>query len=127
HHTASAILALEAFEALQSSEDADTWKPRRLYWNSASWARRSEPLGPAAKVEVGGYSALLGESYTEVAARSRSMHKSQGFGSVGSRGEASEDLELIGGDAPEGDFMAGIDTSWSRFQGGVKIDRLAAQ
>ena len=40
------------------------------------------------KIDVGGYNPLLGKSYGEIAAESRSQHKSQGFGVPASRGEA---------------------------------------
>ena len=42
------------------------------------------------KLDVGGYSPLLGASFGEIAADSRSMHKSQGFGVARSRGPSVE-------------------------------------
>jgi hypothetical protein len=75
------------------------------------------------KVDVGTYLPKLGESVPEIAARSRSQHRSQGFGSAGSRGEEIEQLELLEGDDNdvEGDPFAGIDVSWKRVKGGEKI------
>ena len=66
----------------------------------------------------------LGESVSEIAARSRSQHKSQGFGSAGRRGENIEQLELLEGDDNdrEGDPFAGIDLSWGRVPGGAMIE-----
>jgi hypothetical protein len=50
------------------------------------------------------------------------MHKSQGFGSTGSRGSQTEYLEFLKGDFPKNnDLFEGIDTSWSRIEGGASI------
>jgi len=107
HHTASAILAREAF-GLSGDENAyseqldyvEPWQPKKIFWNTGWWWFRNGEMDTSKLVtlDVGGYNALLGESYTEIAARSRSMHKSQGFGSSGSRGEQIEYLEKWDGD-----------------------------
>ena len=63
------------------------WGPRRLLWNTSPWFYDMlDDFKPETmvKIDVGQYSPLLGESYPELAARSRSMHRSQGFGSGGS-------------------------------------------
>jgi LmbE family N-acetylglucosaminyl deacetylase len=109
HHTASAILAGEAMDAAgdparfhDQLDRLTTWKPRRLFWNTSPWFYdKKEDFKPErlVKVDVGGYNPLLGESYPELAARSRSMHRSQGFGSGGQRGEVLEYLEPVAGDA----------------------------
>ena len=68
-------------------------------------------------------------SNTEIAAQSRSMHKSQGFGSTGTRGAEVEYLELIKGDAPtlKDDPLSGIDLSWNRVEGGAVVsDKIEA-
>lgn len=75
-------------------------------------------------VDVGTYNPLLGTSYTEMAAVSRSFHKSQGFGSSGSRGETREYLISKKGTPADNDIMEGIDTSWNRVKGGIKIQPL---
>ena len=95
HHTASVILAQEAFDLAgdpkafpeQLQQGLEVWQPRRLFYNGSSWWRKD--LAELAKkdsswftVDVGGYDPLLGLSYTEIAGRSRSMHKSQGFGAA---------------------------------------------
>lgn len=122
HHTASAILAREAFE-LSGDESAfpeqldyvETWQPKKLFWNTGWWWFRDSggDTTNLKTLDVGQYNPLLGESYPEIAAKSRSMHKSQGFGSSGSRGEQIEYLEQWGGDEAESVF-GGIDTSWER-------------
>ncbi len=133
HHTASAILANEAFQ-LSGDPNAfpdqlnkvDTFKPKAIYFNTSSWFYRQSgktfsPEGKS-KVDVGAYNPILGYSYSEIAARSRSMHKSQGFGSSGSRGEQIEYLEPRLSTA--GDLFEGIDTSWSRVKGGGAVDQI---
>lgn len=131
HHEASAILAHEAFDLAgdpkafpeQLKEGLEVWQPRRLFFNGSSWWRRD--LAEHAKndpdwftVDVGGYDPLLGLSYTEIAGRSRSMHKSQGFGAAETRGEALEYLHLEKGDRPKGDdIFEGIDMTWGREKG----------
>ncbi|MFN3446894.1 MAG: LmbE family protein, partial [Bacteroidia bacterium] len=65
---------------------------------------------------------LLGKSYGEIAAESRSMHKSQGFGSAKQRGEYFEYFKPIKGDtAGLKDIFEGIDFSWKRVKDGEKI------
>lgn len=138
HHTASAILANEVFEAAadpnrfpEQLSEVDPWQVRRVFWNTNEWFYRGsgKEFDPEGKftVDVGAYNSLLGKSYTEISAHSRSMHKSQGFGSTGRRGEALEWLELTKGDQPTEDFMEGIDVGWSRVQGSTKVSQLLEQ
>jgi LmbE family N-acetylglucosaminyl deacetylase len=128
HHTASAVLAHEAFLlAANTSYATDLsqpmWQAKRLYMNTGRWWTPTvdESLKGILKVDVGGYNALLGESYPEIAARARTQHKSQGFGSTGARGEQLEYLEYVAGDTAYHDIFEGIDTSWKRLPGGAKI------
>src|SRR5205085_6465180 len=90
HHTASAILAVEAFAAAadptkfpEQLQYVNVWQAKRLFWNRFSFGRQPAPDDPALakslKVDLGSYNTVLGRAYTEVAAESRSMHKSQGF------------------------------------------------
>ena len=126
NHTASAQLAVEAFHAAadparfpEQLRLTQTWQTRRLFWNSFS--RGGQPAGDPIRVDIGEYNPLLGESYPEIAARSRSMHKTQGFGSAGRRGERFENFTLVEGDAPSSDIMDGIETTWNRVPGGATI------
>lgn len=128
HHEASAILAEEAFDLAgdpkafpeQLEQGLEVWQPRRLFFNGSTWWKKD--LAEIAKndpdwfsVDVGGYDPLLGLSYTEIAGRSRSMHKSQGFGAAETRGESLEYLKLIKGDRPKTkDIFVGIDMTWGR-------------
>ncbi len=132
HHTASAILAGKAFK-LSADKNAypkqvekyGTWQPKRLFFNTHPWFFRRQGIEMDTSefftADLGTYNPLLGKSYSEIAAESRSMHKSQGFGSTGSRGTAIEYFEFKYGDEPEEDIFEGIDTSWGRVKGGKKV------
>ncbi|TXK38013.1 PIG-L family deacetylase [Pontibacter qinzhouensis] len=136
HHTASAILAGEAFEAAgdkkrfpEQLKHVEVWQPKRLLWNTGVWSFRSEQEfddygSQLLKLDVGKFNPLLGKSYPEIAAESRSMHKSQGFGSSGSRGSAIEYLEHTKGEKAQKELFEGINTSWSRIKGGEKVGKL---
>ena len=98
HHTASAMLAVEAFAAAgdpkrfpEQLQYVQAWQPKRLLWNTGSFfVKPGDNMGGFLKLDAGGYNPLLGQSYGEIAARSRSQHRSQGFGSAAQRGEALE-------------------------------------
>ena len=124
HHTTSALLTLEAFDLAGDSSvypdqlrTLEVWQPKKLFWNTSSWFYSNNQIkfNPEGlySINVGTYNPYLGVSYTEMAARSRSMHKSQGFGSIGSRGDELEYLELLRGDSTENDVFGGIDTTLS--------------
>ncbi len=122
HHTASAILAGEAFDAAgdttrfpeQFQYGVTTWKPKRLLWNTFNFGSVNTTAKNQFSINVGGYNPLLGESYGEIAAHSRSQHKSQGFGVPSSRGEQFEYFKTIKGDAPDSTLLDGVVTTWSR-------------
>ncbi|WP_221031560.1 PIG-L family deacetylase [Actomonas aquatica] len=126
HHTASAVMAREAF-ALAADPEAfaaelghlPPWQVRRVVWNAWSWGGREWP--GALKLDVGGYDPVRGESYGEIAALSRSEHKSQGFGAVGSRGTAEEQFVHLVGDAASADLMDGVSDKWAQWTGGAAI------
>lgn len=139
HHTASAVIGMEAFEKAgdpaafpeQIAAGLKPWQPKRIYWNAYTWRRDLADhikWDQVIKVDAGSYLPVLGEGVAEIAARSRSQHKSQGFGSSGRRGSIMEDLELMAGpdkDA-EGDPFADIDLSWNRVTGGKAIGEALA-
>ena len=111
------------------------WQPKRLFFNTSWWFYGSrEKFAEADKsklveVETGNYYPSKGLSNGEIASLSRSMHKSQGFGSTGTRGSQTEYLELLKGDFPSNrnDLFDGIDTSWSRLEGGAPIGAILLQ
>src|SRR5450830_1424857 len=133
HHTASAILAEEAFKAAgdpsrfpEQLRALTPWQPKRLLWNVFRFggdAPRKQVSGQVT-ADLGAFNALLGRSYTEIAALSRSMHKSQGFGSAERRGTWLNDFKNIAGTPAEKDLFEGIDLSWKRIEGGEKIGLL---
>ncbi|MFZ2907211.1 MAG: PIG-L family deacetylase [Cyclobacteriaceae bacterium] len=130
HHTASAMLAIEAFDVTSKPDGtANTWKPKRLFINTGRFFNNTinEKTPGVTTVNVGGYNPLLGESYSEIAATSRSQHKSQGFGSRKVRGDQLEFLELVKGEAPEKDVFDGVNTTWTRIKGGEKVKPLVDQ
>ena len=127
HHTASAILAEEAFHAAADPKAfpeqlryVSTWQAKRILWNSWTPPGQTPPPG-LLTVDLGAYNPLLGKSYTEIAADSRSMHKSQGNGSPERRGSQLNNLEMVAGDPATSDLLDGVDTTWSRVPGGAAI------
>ena len=126
HHTASAILAQEAFDLAASADafpeqlsELDTWQCRRIYWNHSTWWNQDlDSIAQAdpsyIKVEVGEFVPALGMSCNEIASHSRTQHKSQGFGVSVARGSQYEYLRLLKGEASESLF-GGISPGWKRF------------
>ncbi|MFM7645482.1 MAG: PIG-L family deacetylase [Sphingomonadales bacterium] len=128
HHTASAILAQEAFEAAadpnrfkEQLKLVAPWKATRLLWNTFNFGGNNTTREDQFKVDVGGFNPLLGKSYGELAAESRSQHKSQGFGVPASRGEAFEFFKTLSGRPPQSNLMDDVTTSWDRISGGAPI------
>jgi LmbE family N-acetylglucosaminyl deacetylase len=133
HHTASAMLAIEAFSAAgdakrfpEQLQYVQPWSPRRLLWNTGSFfVKPGDDLSKFLKVDAGGYNPLLGQSYGEIAARSRSQHRSQGFGSAATRGEALEYFTpLRAGDVAPKELFEGVDMSWNRVPGGAAVGKM---
>ena len=129
HHTASAILTREAFEAAgdpgrfpEQLKTLSPWKAKRLLWNSFRSA--ANEAGARLRIDVGEYDPLLGQSYAEMAGRSRSQHKSQGFGSAGRHGSQLENFEVLSGEPAAADIFDGIDVSWNRVAGGRRAGLL---
>jgi LmbE family N-acetylglucosaminyl deacetylase len=141
HHTSSAMLSVEAFDLVgdpnaypEQLNQVDTWQPKRIFFNTSWWFYGSQEKFKKAdksmmlSVDAGVYYPLQGKSNGEIAAESRSMHKSQGFGSSGSRGTQSEYLELIKGDLPtdKENLFDGVNTTWTRVKNGAAIGELLA-
>ena len=121
HHVASAILAREAFAAAadpaafpeQLREGLQPWAAARLLHNESHW--RGPPPADALPLDVGAFDPRLGMGYGELAALSRSQHKSQGFGAAGERGQLLEHFSHVAGSRPEKDILEGIEPGWARF------------
>lgn len=141
HHTSSALLSHQAFSLTNDPnsypEQLTTLKPwqvKRQFFNTSWWFYGSrERFEKADKtnllaLEIGNYDSLKGISNSEIAAASRSSHKSQGFGSSPSLGGRTEYIELVNGDRPASDDpFEGINTTWTRLEGGEKVGKLVAQ
>jgi LmbE family N-acetylglucosaminyl deacetylase len=132
HHQASAILAAEAFDAAgdpkrfpEQLKYVQAWQPKRLYWNTGSYfVKPGESMAGYLTLDAGGYNPLLGQSYGEIAARSRSQHRSQGFGSAAQRGEAIEYFQFVKGTPAKTDLFEGIDQTWNRVPGGAAAGKM---
>ncbi|GAA4332867.1 PIG-L family deacetylase [Flaviaesturariibacter amylovorans] len=128
HHTASAILAGEAFTAAADPKRfpeqlkwVQPWAAKRLLWNTFSFGSNNTIREDQFRFDVGGYNPILGKSYGEIAADSRSQHKSQGFGVPRGRGEALEYFKPIAGDPVRTDLMDGVPLTWERVPGAAPI------
>lgn len=131
NHSASAVFAEEAFKLAadprqfpEQLTELEPWQAKRVVWNTfafgATTAQRPAE-GSFISVEIGGYNPLLGKSYTELAAESRSQHKSQGFGVPKFRGLRGEYLVHKAGEPASKDLFDGIDLSWNRVKGGTIV------
>jgi LmbE family N-acetylglucosaminyl deacetylase len=123
-HQVSGLLAREAYDA-----SGDTVRfPVQQYgapWTAFKFYRDRSYFGAGENslaINVGAYDPLLGVTYSDIAAASRSQHKSQGFGNIGSSGPATaylfrEATRANSAVAPghEQSMFDGIDTTWKRF------------
>jgi LmbE family N-acetylglucosaminyl deacetylase len=141
HHTASSALALEAFRL--SGDPAafpdqvpllGTWQAKRIVWNGyGRFPGAPAPPAGAGTVTFGidGTDPVTGASFAVLAARSRSMHKTQGFANfsvaAAGSGPRSESFHLLAGAPMKDDIMDGVDTSWDRVPGGSEVGRLAGE
>ena len=139
HHTASAMLSVEAFDlAGDQSKYADqigelqAWQPKRVFFNTGWWFYGSREKFAEAdksnlvKMDIGVYYPLLGKSNNEIASQASSQHLCQGFGRLNQRGSQDEYVELLKGMPLQSntDIFDGIDTSWSRLPGGKAVGEI---
>jgi LmbE family N-acetylglucosaminyl deacetylase len=143
HHTASAMLSVDAFDLSGKAttypdqvRDYGIWKPERVFFNTSWFFYGSREIfdtldkSNLCRIDVGNYLPLWGKSVTEIAAEARSQHKCQGFGMLSSRGSSIEYLDLIKGTRPKDatNIMEGINTTWSRLgPQGKAIGKILAQ
>lgn len=118
HHAGSAILAKEAFTAAadpkrfpEQLKFVKVWQAKRIVWNTFNFGGTNTTSSDQLKIDVGLYNALLGKSYGEIAAISRTNHKSQGFGSALQRGESFEFFSHVGGEPAKTSLFDGIKTT----------------
>lgn len=127
HHQVSGIFAREAYDA-----SGDTVRfPRSTTAGYAPWSvqkfyRAAVYRGQdqaTLRMNVGEYDPILGRSYSEIAADSRSQHKSQAMGSMQLRGARFDQVIREASRAPkapadakkETGLFDGVDTTWARF------------
>ncbi|HEY5551723.1 MAG TPA: PIG-L family deacetylase [Opitutaceae bacterium] len=78
-HTASAMLAVEAFKIAgdpaaypeQIAQGLAPWQPKRVLWNGWGDMSKSGLDGPVITVDIGGEDAVTGESFASIANESR--------------------------------------------------------
>ena len=130
HHSASAALAIEAYKAAadpkmfpeQLKQGVDVWQAKRLLWNTFRFPGspgNSTISDSQFKVDIGDYLPFLGQSTGELAAFSRSQHKSQGFGFAVDRGRSTEYFATLGGEAPKENLWDGVDATWNRVNSSI--------
>ena len=123
-HQAAGILAREAYDLAGDTARFPTgrfgpaWTPSKFY-RSAAFNRDAATLA----FNVGEYSPLLGRSYAEIAAESRSQHKSQAFGSMQRKGVIMDYVTREATRAPaprdpkqERSLFDGVDTTLQRLR-----------
>lgn len=123
-HAASAILAEKAFSAAADPRQfpeqlayLKPWKTRRIVWNTFNFGGTNTITADQLSMDVGQYNALLGQSYGEIAADSRSRHRSQGFGSAKQRGSAMESFQHLAGVPAKKDLFEDVDASLNKYPG----------
>lgn len=139
HHTASAMLSMEAFDLANDASKypsqlqlTETWQPKRLFFNTSWWFYGSQKNFEKAdksnmlNFDIGVYYPTKGMSNNEVASLASSQHLCQGFGRLSTRGTQEEYIEFLKGEPLDGsnDVFAGIDTSWNRIEGGQAIGNI---
>lgn len=133
HHEASALLAAEAFKAAadpqmfpEQLQFVSVWQAKRLVWNSYNRNFTNTPPEGASyvKAQISTYNTLLGKTHTVIAAESRSMHRSQGFGSARVRSERNDFFTHVAGEVAQTDLLDGINLSWNRIKGGEVIGNI---
>ncbi len=125
HHTASGILAEEAFDLVgnpqafpEQLKEVAPWQPKRLLWNSFNFGTTNTTNENQLKINIGSYNPMLGKSYGEIAALSRSQHKSQGFGVPSQRGDLIEYFQHRKGATVQKDIFDDISFAWNKYASG---------
>ena len=133
HHTASTVLALEAFKLAGDpkafpEQGLQPWQPTRILWNVSNFQRDKISGTNRISIDAGGTDPVSGETFADIAGQSRSMHKTQGFGAFrspgGNGGPRTESFQFLDGSPATNDILDGVDTTWNRVPGGAEIGRL---
>lgn len=122
HHTASAILAIEAAKLADDKtykkSTKPTWKVKSIYWNASSWWDKTLPEKSKNNInylyfDIGSYNKVLGKSYNEIGSYARSMHRCQGFGVMTDFSSRIEYFKHLYGEKLKNNFFENIDENWS--------------
>ncbi len=134
HHAGSAIIAREAFFAAadpkrfpEQLKYVKVWQTKRILWNTFNFGGNDTTAPDQLKIDVGLYNPLLGKSYGEIAAISRTNHKSQGFGSSLQRGEALEFFSHVAGEPAKNSLFDGITTSIGNAEAETLIQEIQSE
>ncbi len=129
HHAGSAILAREAFDAAadpkrfpEQLKHVKVWQAKRIVWNTFNFGGTNTTAPDQLKIDVGLFNPALGKSYGEIAAISRTNHKSQGFGSSLQRGESFEYFTHVAGEPAKTGLFDGVDTKF-REDGSINLQQ----
>lgn len=126
HHQVSGLLAREAYDLAGDTvrfpvkDFGLPWTPQKFYRSA-----RQVPDSATLRVNTGEYNALLGRSWYEIAAESRSQHKSQGFGVLQKKGVILGYLSREAARSGPADARAerslfdGVDTTWAALRASV--------
>jgi LmbE family N-acetylglucosaminyl deacetylase len=131
-HSASSVLARMAYTAAADPKEFPEqftygvlpWQAKRIFWNNYNFGTVNTTREDQLKIEVGGYNPLVGKSYGEIAADSRSQHRSQGFGIAHTRGNFLEYFSLTEGEKADSSLLQNINCSWSRVPNGAPIGQM---
>ena len=102
HHSASAVLALKAFDKVRARANDTGYYPKAVYWNTSSWwlGNIDDNLNDSIQmIEIGGFIPEIGKSSLQIGTQARGMHKSQGFAGKIDRGFRKEYLMLLSGES----------------------------
>lgn len=132
HHSASAVMAIEAYQAAadpkrfpeQLKGDIKPWKATRLLWNTFRFGSSSTVSEDQFKMQIGNFLPSIGQSTGEMAAYSRSQHKSQGFGFAVDHGKSTEYFQTLAGPAPKNSIDEGVLNHWQESAAGADVERL---
>ncbi|MCO4813516.1 MAG: PIG-L family deacetylase [Flavobacteriales bacterium] len=125
HHTASALLAIEAFKKAADVSyspgqvaEFGTWQATSIYWNTSYWWDENikdltEGDPNYLITDIGGYNAQLGMSYNEIGTLARSEHKCQGFGGIINRGSRTEYFKHLEGEKLKNSFFEKSERTWT--------------
>jgi LmbE family N-acetylglucosaminyl deacetylase len=133
HHQVSGLLAREAYDLAGDTvrfpvkDFGLPWTPLKFYRSA-----RQAPDSATLRVNTGEHNALLGRSWYEIAAESRSQHKSQGFGVLQRKGVIwgylAREAARRGPADPraERSLFDGVDTTWAALRSAVPAPAQAA-